>query len=269
MNEKLNSWQHNLRIFWALLRRDLYVLRTDKLKDLIIDTCIILGTEYITFVGLFPSIGVPQEKIPSIYLGTIVGMVLFHNGYSFAIQIVYNIPYRGFGITEYHLTLPIQKRWLFAEYIIYYMIEALILSLPLILFGLYFINGHSLAVAGNWFLFLFIYLFILLFFGVFFLSCAFVYNHAWFRENMWARRLSWMICFGPVFFSWEAIRKISPIFANVILINPVTPIMESMRASLLAQSPFNTPVWFLGICFWIGISIIRLKQGIYKQLDPV
>lgn len=263
-----SSWQQNIRIFLMLLWRDMYVLRS-RLRSLLIDSTVLLFTEYITFCGFFPAMGMSQEMIPSIYLGSIVGMVLFEHGFNFAASIVYNIPHQGYGIIEYHLHLPIEKRWLFAEYIVYFMIEILIISLPLITIGLYFANPTGLHVAGNWFIFFGMYLLTLFFFGIFFLSCAFIYEYNWFKENMWARRLTWMFCLGPILFSWQALYALSPIVANIMLINPITFIIEGLRRSLLMQSPISLYFCFPVIIFWIVISGIRLTYGIKKQLDSI
>lgn len=265
----MHIWQQHFTIFCALLRRDFKVFRF-KLKDLLIDSGILLTIQVLNFGYFYPFLGLPEEYIAPIFLGTGLVEFLFHQGYTFSETIVHMIPRRGTSLMEYHLTLPLPKMWLFASYIVSFMIERLVTTLPLIIVGTYILQKPFAYAQGSWFVFALVYLFALFFIGMFFLTIAFMYDYEWFRINVWARRLSWFFNMSAIYLLWHAVYKTSPFFGILFLFNPFTHVTEALRAALLGGSTY-IPLYVSipSIMLATMICFILLNKKIYTQIDPV
>lgn len=257
--------QH-LRIFWALLQRDLYVLRL-KIPDLLIDSLIVLLTEILLLGKLYPLLGLPNAYIAPLFIGGSVTFLLFDLGYSFAMRYVY---YRGYEELSYQLTLPLPKRWVFAEHILAFIIESAIVTTPLIGGGIFVLRDAFEPINGSFLLFSAVYCITLVYFGTYFFASSFWYEKEWFQDNMWPRRLSPLLFFSAAFYAWYDAYALSPLLGKLLLLNPLTYIVEGMRASLLGQEgflPLMLCVTVIFIC--IGIDCWRIAQAIDKRLDPV
>jgi len=263
------TWQPHFSIFCALIRRDLKVFRF-KLKDLLIDSFILLIIQVLNFGFFYPYLGMPESYIAPLFIG--VGLVefLFHQGYVFSETIFYMIPRRGASLMEYHLTLPLPKRWLFGAYIVSFMIEKLVTTLPLIILGVYILNKPFSVAQGSWFIFGLVYLFSIFFVGIFFLTLAFMYDYEWFRINVWSRRLSFFFNMSAIYLLWHVVYKTSPMFGILFLFNPFTHITEALRAALLGGSTY-LPLYVSipSIMVAMVMCCIMLNKKIYTQIDPV
>lgn len=267
-----HTWQHNARIFLALLRRDFKMLKS-KIRSMIIDTSITTFIEILTFGSFFPLLGLPHEMIAPLYVGIAFAILIFYQGYVFSVNVLDEIPHFRSTRMEYQLILPLPKTWLFAEYILYFMIETFIITTPVIWIGAWILYD-AFAITKitwlNWLLFFAIDLGVLTFCGIFFLALAFLFDYFWFRDNIWSRCLSWFFNLSAIFTTWYSIKKTSPIFAQIFLINPFTHATEALRAGLLGQEgylPIGWSMLTLLVCSIIGIAAAR--HGIHKQLDPV
>lgn len=261
--------KNNFRIFCALLWRDLKIMRQTMLGDLM-DGAITMAISVITFGKLLPLIGMPIKLIAPLYIGSSLLFNIFGRGYALAMQIVYKIPYEGFGVIGYHMTLPICKWWVFAEYTVFFVIETAILTLPTLVLGTLILNTIIPIPMYSWSLFIGIYLLSLIAWGLFFISCAFVYTFEWFKHNVWTRRLDLLMVFSSAFFPWEMVYNFSPRLSYFFLCNPVTYMVEGMRKALLGTDTF--PPFHLVIAVLIASIIlcaIRLRHGVIKTLDPV
>lgn len=256
----------NVRIFLALLRRDLTVMKY-KLKDMLIDSMIVVLTEILVLGKLYPLLGMSTSFIAPLYIGSSITFILFDLGYSFSMRYTY---YTGYQETAYHLTLPIPKKWIIAQHITYFVIESLIVTIPLISIGIWALSDVFGPIAGSWLLFCATYVLTLIYFGSFFFASSFWYEKSWFQDNMWPRRLSILLFFSSAFYAWQDVYKLSPLLGNILLLNPLTYVVEAMRAALLGQQDYLS----IRICIPIITAFIffdfwRITQGIKKRLDPV
>lgn len=211
--------------------------------------------------------GMPSTEIAAMYIGSIV-FILFFLGENLSINHVFDLRYERF--IDYQMILPISRPWLFAHFIVSFIIQASIISSLLLFFGLFLLGSTFAVIAPSWIALIIVYLLSLVFFGLFFLLLSFITKFEWFMDNAWPRVLSPLYAFGCTVFVWDKVNELSPVLAKICLLNPLTYISEGMRAAAIGGSTFIS----LWICIpAISISIIilcyLLMYGINKTLDPV
>jgi hypothetical protein len=263
----MNTFTDNLAIFRALLARDMKGLKS-RLSDLVIDGLILVSITVLIFGNLLPLLGMSTSMIAPIFLGNSLSFFLASLGYNCALRMVYDLKFNRF--IDYFIILPLPKSWLFTYYLISFMIESAIVTLPLIALGIIALGKNFGPINGNIFIFLGMYFLALLFWSLFFLGSSFVYDFLWFRANMWARRIMPLFIFGPAFFTFKTIQAIIPRFSMLFWLNPVTYVIEGLRVSLLGGSDYiPLPICLLGTLVAIACMCVRLRYGIYKHIDPV
>lgn len=257
---------NNFSIFCALIKRDIKVFSSE-LIDTIIDGIVLIFTEVLLFGHFLPLMGMPAADIAAMYVGSVV-FVLFFLGENLSIRHVFDLKHERF--IDYHLLLPISRPWLFAHYIISFIIEAFLISSFLLLFGLMLLGNKFAIVELHWIGLAIIYFLSLIFFGIFFLLLSFISGFEWFMDNVWPRILSPLYAFGCTVFTWNKVNELSPWLGKLCLLNPLTYVSEGLRAALIGGSEFIS----LKICitmtiFFIALFSCYLAYSIYKQLDPV
>ena len=93
---------HNFFHFFALTRRNCKIIFKE-LSEPLVDGVILTGLNVLLFVYLFPAMGMPENLIAPIFLGSLLSM-FFNLGFSLAVRIVLDIQYKRF--IDYQLTLP-------------------------------------------------------------------------------------------------------------------------------------------------------------------
>jgi hypothetical protein len=259
----------NIRIFMALLRRDFVVMRST-LPGELIDASIILVIQLITLGKLLPLLGMPPEFIAPLFVGSGLFYILLTRGFSIAMMISYKIPSEGPGVLSYYCILPVSPWLIFAKYIVFFVIETCVITLPTVWIGVAVLRSTVAMPASNWLLLTFTYMLTLIFWGAYFFGSAFLYDFEWFRDSFWARRLEPCMSFSSLYFPWYAMYGFSPLLGMMTLLNPMTVMVEGMRTALLG----NAASLSLGFCIpatlvWILYSFWRLKRGVIKRLDPV
>jgi ABC-2 type transport system permease protein len=263
----MNTFTANAMIFRALIARDMKVIKK-RLLNMIIDGLILVSVAVLVFGNLLPLLGMSTTLIAPIFLGNSLSFFLASLGYNCAMRMVYDLKFNRF--IDYFLTLPLPKTWLFAYYVTSFMIESAIITLPLVTLGIISLGKNFGPINGSFIAFLFVYFCALLFWSLFFLGSSFMYDFQWFKANMWCRRIMPLFVFGPAFFTFQAIRSVIPVFSKLFWLNPLTYVIEGLRASLLS-GPDYVPlsVCLLGIFVGILFMCARLHYSIHKQLDPV
>ncbi|HLJ31015.1 MAG TPA: ABC transporter permease [Candidatus Babeliales bacterium] len=263
----MNSFTQNISIFYALMTRDIKVLR-QRLHDIIIDGLILVCVTVLVFGYLLPKLGMPTKLIGPIFLGNSLSFFLASLGYAFATRMVYDLKFDRF--IEYFLTLPLPKRWLFVYFLSSFIIETSIVTLPLVTFGIVLLGDNFGPINGSFITFLFIYFLVLLFWALFFLGSSFTFSYQWFKNNMWARRLTPLFMLSPAFFTLKSITLIVPTCAKLMLLNPLTYLIEGLRSSLLGGNDYlPLTTCCIGITVTLVCMAIRLYHGFHQQLDPV
>lgn len=256
----------NLRIFLALISRDLKVLRK-KFLDALIDGLVLVLLQVIMFGYLFPLMGMEPTLIPAIYVSTII-LMIFTISFSQAMRLVFDIKFNHY--INYLLTLPLSKPWLFGTYTASCMLETFLTTIPLITVGVLLLKQHFIFSKIQWISLLLFYLLSLLFVALFALTIAFSFSYQWFMDNIWPRVLSPLCCIGAIFFTWQSIYRFEPRIAYIMLLNPFTYIAEGIRTALAAPGVFLPFYVCVGALFcYIGIVSILLIRGIHRRLDPL
>lgn len=266
MKDMNSSFKNSFSTFLALTNRDLKVF-SQELADTIIDGIILIITEVLMFGYLLPLMGMPKEDIAPMYIGSII-FLLFFLGENLSLKHVFDLKHARY--IDYQLTLPFSYHWLFFHYIVSFIIETIIISLPLLIFGIWLLGSNFALLSINWFAALYMYLISLIFFSIFFLYLSFAYSFEWFMDNVWPRILSPLYGFGCTVFYWKQVKAISPFLSFLCLLNPLTYISEGIRSALLGDPKFiPAPLCFFILLFFTFFIYLGLQKGINQQLDPV
>jgi ABC-2 type transport system permease protein len=254
------------KTFYALLSRDLFILKRE-LPTLLINGAILVVIEVLLFGYLLPIMGMPAELASSIYLGCIVFTLLIF-GYGFGLT--YSLDASSHNYISYQLTLPLPKQLLFTEYVIFFIIQGIALSLPLVTLGVLLLGDRFVRYETHWFAFIPFYLIMLLFLALFFLSFALTTSFEWYTKNIWARAISPLTTLGALFYVWKPLYKFNAFLGTLILFNPLTYVSEGLRATLLGSTHFLAMIPCFGMtglsCVVLGMLLIK---GIKYRLDPV
>lgn len=261
---------NSVRILKALITRDLYVLKRSLCGDLI-DASVLVTIQIITYGYLLPLIGMPAKLIAPLFIGSGLFFIIITRGYAMAMRFAYKAPFEGFGILEYYCTLPLSPWLMLSHYIITFIIETCIITLPIFFIGLKFLPIPITLSFFEWIILLLIYVQALIFWGTYYLATPFLYSFEWFRNNLWPRRLDPIICFSSTFFPWGAVYSTNPAVAALLLISPSTYMIEGLRGALHVTIEPALPLW---VCIAIITILIvlcwfRLQRAIIKRLDPV
>ncbi len=252
--------------YCMLVRRDAVVIQ-QRLTHALINATVRVLVSVIEFGGLFPAMGVPHDLVAPLFIGAIAMQLLFQ-GMGFGIRTLFDLKFNRF--IDYHMTLPLPKRWLFASYITYFCMEAAIVTLPLFSIGIILLSDAFQSISPNYPLFIVIYMMTLIFNGLLFLGLSFYYQFDWFMQNLWPRRLTFLLMLSPLFFVWHKAREFSPKASLIMLASPLTYSAEGLRATLIGGTNY-IPVHFciLGLGVSILFAIGFAARGITNRLDPV
>lgn len=261
-----NSFLHNMRITKALLLRDLYVFRST-MSTIIIDAAISLGTEIILSTKLLPLMGMPRELIAPLYIGGIFAK-LFFLAHSNSLRLLYEIKQKG--MLFYEVLLPLPKSWLFARSLIRFVIETLLILLPITIASIPLV-GSDLGIGDpQWTLVIFFSIMSSLFFGALSTLLAHHYNFDWYMENIWPRRLSFLFMTSVLFTTWKKTALYIPWFGYLTLLNPTTYFVEGLRGALFDQKFYlSQSLCIVGTLLFCTITIICMHKSVTKRLDLV
>jgi hypothetical protein len=257
---------NHFRIFNALLSRDIKWM-LHNLSTTIIDCLAPLATQIISFGYMLPLFGMATSMIGAVYLGSILNLFV-QLGYALVLKIAFDLNANRF--IDYHLTLPIPKKWLFASYIISHMIETALVTIPLILGGILCLQQYIPFAAINWFGFACIFIAMLAFLSTFFLMLGYSFTLPWILDNIWPRILVPMWLFSAGLVPFKKISMWWPNLGYVMLISPITYIAEGLRSALLGTDQYLAWEYCLiPLMIWTILNLALLTNRIYKRLDPV
>lgn len=253
------------KTFLALTRRNLKIIFKQLSKPLI-DGGIFAVLNMLLFVYLFPVIGMSNDLIGPVFLGSFVS-IFFSLGFSMALRIVFDLKYERF--IDYQLTLPISLFWLFSSYVIAFFFELFMSTAPILILSLIVLQTKTHFMQMNWPLFIFIYILILFFFSILFLAFGILYEYTWFLDNVWPRRLAPLIGLGCVYVPWMKVYHLSTTIGAALLLNPITYVSEGLRSSLLGKGYISPLLCIAVLMVSIVLSALLLVHSIKKQLNPV
>ena len=255
-----------LRIFWQLLKTDLYILKQSAIDE-IINSTIWFACVVVIFAYIFPHLGMDKDYGVFIAVGAIVSAVFWS---AWTTSTVFIADFEGNKTITHFLTLPIPNTLVLIKQIIGYAIKSAttgILILPLAKLLLW--NQLSLAQFSP-FKFTLIFSAVSLFIGSLSLLMTSFVKNINYVSNISMRFLFPIWFFGGANYSWEILYNIYPTLAIALFANPLLHAMEGMRAAVLGQQGYLN-FWIclpslLGFTFLFGwLGIVRLK----KRLDFV
>jgi len=259
----MSSFVQSGRIFLHLVHRDSKVLRA-RWKKILIDNVISISVFVLVYGHLFPAMGMGASLIGPMFIGS-SAMSFFQLGFGLSIKFVQDLKFNRY--IDYQVALPLKIEWLFFSYIINFMIEAILVTLPMLVFGIFLLGNKFVIVHTSWFLFGVIYLLTTFFFATLFLWLSFASEYSWFWANVWPRRLEPLFLFGAVFVPWKPLYAFSPFLGIVFLLNPVTHMVEGLRTTLIGGDQF-LPFWVcsIGTLCGIAITVTLLVVSVRKRL---
>ncbi|MFI5333017.1 MAG: ABC transporter permease [Candidatus Babeliales bacterium] len=256
----------NFLVFKELLWTDLHILKGTVL-DQTINLMIWISTMTLVNSYLMPSFGLSAGYSVFILAGLCASAGLFG---VFPNVVAMISDFEGDQIINYYLTLPIPSWMIFLRLIFYYSLNFGMLSILVLPIGQLLIwnQFNILNVAlGKFFL---IFVLSNLFYGAFTLWVASRVKNMTKIGNVWMRFVYPVWFLGGFQFSWAVLASKWPYLAWLSFINPMTYIMEGMRAAVLGQQDFLN-FWlcigmlsiFIVLCSWRGIVLLK------KRLDFV
>lgn len=256
----------------ALLRWNLQIFKKS-IGSTIIDSCIQTFTQFLVIGKLFPLMGMNKDLIPPLFLGGATILPLISLGYYKTMNLTQKIAYDRMGDLSFHMVMPLSIWWVMATYVCTFVIEACVITTPLLIGGTFLLHDTVLPALSNnphWPLFLLIHLLGITAIGLFFFSCAFVYDSHWFKNNIWTRRVHFIVFMSANLYTWHDVASYSPTFGYILLLNPTTYFCEGLRASILSSSNYiAAPICLLALLATCFFFAWQLRRGIIKRIDPV
>ena len=262
----MNTIGNHFLIFSALLSRDIKWMMHN-FTNTMIDCLGPLITQIITFGYLFPLFGMEKSMVGAVYLGSILNLFV-QLGYALVLKIAFDLNANRF--IDYHLTLPLPKKWLFSSYIISHMIETALVTIPLIFGGILFLQQYIPLANINWIGFMCVFIAMLAFLSTFFLMLGYSFKLSWILDNIWPRILVPMWLFSAGLVPFKTVYAWWPQLGYVMLLSPITHISEGLRSSLIGTDNYiSWEYCVIPLLLWTVLNIFLLTNRIYKRLDPV
>ena len=257
---------HFVRTFGALAYRDFKFILSELITRII--DGLVIATMQILVIGYFlPILGMPTYLVGPLFIGMIT-QIVFSAGYNIAFKYANDLHHAKF--INYQMALPLPKKWLFAQIILSFMIELMMITLPIIIFGTVILSSALPLNPPSWILLIFMYLLNLLFYSLLFLQISFSSSYTWFMDNVWARRLTPLFFFGCGYYTWKGLFNFNETIAYLFLLNPVTYVHEGLRSALFGQEHYIPLLICMGVVSsaCIGLGYL-LGRAVKKRLDPV
>lgn len=257
---------HNMRVFCALLQRDMLLLKRS-IGSKLIDGAFMCFIIVVATGYLLPALGMSTDMIGPMFVNIFFN-IFFMFGFSMSINFANEIKHKG--RIFYLATLPTHRFWIIASYVANFIIESTIIVLPLLIVGLFFLQDSITFITPNPLMFTLVYFASTIFFGLFMLLMSIHYSYDWFLDNIWPRRLSPMFSFGATFFLWKQTYAVAPPLALLALLNPLVYICEGLRSGFIGGNAFINGWYCLVALILLSlITAITLNSSIKKRLDPV
>jgi len=253
-------------IFKQLLITDLTIFR-QVIVDKLVNSSIWIAVTLIVMGYLLPELGTGVGYGSFMVAGSCASIGLFEV-FPSVMELVSD--FEGERVIDYYLTLPIPSWLVLLRSMIYYAFGAFCLGLLVLPLGKILLWSRFDLSRMSTIKYVLMFMVTSSFYGSFTLFIASLVKSMMKIGNVWMRFIFPLWFLGGYQFSWYILKGLSPQVAYINLLNPITYIMDGMRAAILGQEGYLNFWLCLGvvICFTqvLGfIGITRLK----KRLDFV
>lgn len=250
----------SLKTFWALIQRDMTVFKGDFL-DRIINTITWMSFSTVIFQYILAVKNFPKEYGVFMACGNII-----INGFLEIMRnsIVLVGDLQGNQALTYELTLPMPHWLAFSRIAVSNTLQSMAISIIILPLSkiLLWNDLHLSLVSWHWFIGVFVAANI--FYGFFSLCLASMIKNLYQSSNIWNRIIIPMWWSGCFQFSFAMLYGISPIFAKLTLINPMTYACEGMRSAMLNTKEFIPAYWC--ILALLGFAALVGYIGTYRMM---
>jgi hypothetical protein len=260
----------SLQVMILLLQRELYVMRGSwraiMFSALVFSILLACASRY-----FLPLMGMSEAHIIPLFLGSFIVSCL-SIAYACCLEVAYDL--RSPQLIRYYSMLPVHFGCIVAAQVLGIMMRIIVIAIPVLVIGLCIVNSwHMLhisvgAVLGMVSL-------VALFNALFFLILAYWCSIPILLGNVWPRFLSPLFAFGCALYPWRTVAAHSPLFAQVLLYNPMTYCVEGLRSACLGGSDFlsvarcagvlvgvncvlSIALWFVSV--W-AVNPVRMRKG--------
>lgn len=239
---KLSPWH----VFKELLFTDLYILK-NTIGDQIINLMIWITSMTLVNSYLMPAFGLSTEYSAFILAGLCASAGLFG---VFPSVVAMVSDFEGDQIISYHLTLPMPSWLVFLRLVVYFAINFALTGILVLPVGQLLLWDRFNIFAVHVPKFVLIFALGYIFYGAFTLWIASRVKDMLKIGNVWMRFVYPVWFLGCFQFSWAVLAHVAPSLAWLNLLNPMTYVMEGMRATILGQEGY--------LNFWLCVGMLAL-----------
>lgn len=252
------------RIFSQLVRRDLVVFRKKYIGKLV-DILITFTVWVLVFGYLLPLLGMEAGYGVFIMVGAIASFGIFEI-IGQASQVIFDI--QGDRTISYLLLLPLRSTTIFTYMVVSWALQSLLIALPLYFVGKFLFWETFELGAISWGHFIPALLTTNLFYGAFALWIIAALGNVTDVTRLYFRFINPLFLLGCYFTTWHLYYEVSPGVAYILLLDPLTYVMEIMRASIIGQEGY-LPYWFSFGALWVFIiaCTAHATRRLRRQLD--
>ena len=256
----------SLKTFCALIYHDMRVFRA-AFFDRLINAAIWISLNVVVFQYIFSKMGMSTNYGAFMACGNIMSNGLFDIMGNVA-RFVSDI--EGDKTIGYELTLPLPHWLVMFRIAISNALQAMSVGIFILPLAKIFLWNQLLFTNTSWAKFALIFIIAHLLYGYFSLCIASYMKNLWGIENIWTRVIFPLWWLGGFQFSWKTLFGISPQFAYISLLNPLTMCFEGMRGAVLGQEEY-LPFWgcFFALVVWTVIVGYIGTKRMMKRLDCV
>ncbi len=241
--------RESLRIMMLLLAREVCVMmsswRAIMFSAAVFSLLLACSSRF-----FLPLMGMAESYVVPLFLGSfIVSCVSI--GYSCCLEVAYDL--KSPQLIRYYSMLPASFGIVVAAQVISIVMRIVIIAIPVLLGGLCIINKWSILAISPLSI-LSIVVSSALFNALFFLILAYWCSIPMLLGNVWPRVLSPLFALGCVLYPWRTVVAHSPVFANVLLCNPMTYCIEGLRTACLGGDQFLSLTHCMSVL--IGVNSI-------------
>ena len=253
-----------VRIIYAFVRRDIFVLRKG-LRDDLINAIVKVTAMYIPLGVLSQYFGFTPDMARDVMIGAVASVFLSRG---FVCALIDSFDMSEARFIDYKRTLPLSTSGMLIASLCSYVITLTASTFPLFILAKVYL-GTFMPLSGiQWIAFFILYLASMIFISAFFLNIIFCFSFEWFRFNIWLRILIPIHALGCFMFSWKRLYTFSPFFARVLLINPFTFIAEGLRAALFGNDKYISVYYCVPIvCAWTVVVVWILLRYVRKRIE--